>query len=100
VAFANLSVGKAVTFTNLELAFAVADHPVAIAVTFDAFELALLFAEDPVVIVVVSDSPKPEAMRSPKLLPTADPVIAKQRRPEQSFRKGFILRDPRFIEWL
>ena len=90
----------AVTFTNLELAFAVADHPVAIAVTFDAFELALLFAEDPVMIAVVSDSPKPEAMRSPKPLPAADPATAKQRRPEQSFRKGFILRDSRFLEWL
>ena len=90
----------AVTFTNIELAFAVVDHPVAIAVSFDAFELALLFAEDPVVIAVVSDSPKPEAMRSPKPLPAADPATDKQRRPEQSFRKGFILRDSRFLEWL
>jgi hypothetical protein len=90
----------AVTFTNLELAFAVTDDPIAIVVVFDTLGLALLFAKDPVVIAVVSDSPKPEAMRSPKPLPAADPAIAKQRRPKQSFRKGFISRDPRFLEWL
>ena len=39
-------------------------------------------------------------MRSPKLLPAADPAIAKQMRPEQSFRKDLILEDPRFLDWL
>jgi hypothetical protein len=87
-------------FDNIELVSAVTDDPIAIVVVFDTLGLALLFVDDPVVIAVVSDSPKPEAMRSPKLLPAADPVIAKQRRPEQSFRKGFIVRDPRFLEWL
>lgn len=80
-------------FGNIELVSKVPGDPGASAVVFDTLELKLWLADGPIGMAVVFDSPKPEAMRSPKLLPAAKPAIAKQRRPKQSFRTGCILED-------